>query len=41
MNYGHGNLLRHTRWYFLVILVKWKLVSVHWEIGAQFVLNVP
>jgi hypothetical protein len=29
---GHGNLFRHTRWYFLVTLVKWKLASDHLEI---------
>jgi hypothetical protein len=29
---GHGNLFRHSRWYFSVTLVKWKLISVRLEI---------
>jgi hypothetical protein len=32
MYHGHGNLFRHTRWYFLVTLIRWKLVSVCLEI---------
>jgi hypothetical protein len=32
MYHGHGNLFKHTRWYFLVTLVGWKLVSVRLEI---------
>jgi hypothetical protein len=27
MYHRHENLFKHTRWYFLVTLVKWKLVS--------------
>jgi hypothetical protein len=32
MYHGHGNISMHTRWYFLVTLVKWKLISDHLEI---------
>jgi hypothetical protein len=31
MYHRDGNLLRHTRSYFFVTLVKWKLVLVHLE----------
>jgi hypothetical protein len=32
MYHIHGNLLRQTRWYFWVILVKWKLILVNLDI---------
>jgi hypothetical protein len=32
MYHGLGNLFKHTRWNFLVTLVKWKLVSDSLEI---------
>jgi hypothetical protein len=30
MYHGHGNF-SGTRWYFLVTLVKWKLILVRWR----------
>jgi hypothetical protein len=32
MSHRHRNLLRHSRWYFELTLVKWKHVSVYLEI---------
>jgi hypothetical protein len=32
MYHGHENIFRHTRWYFYLMLVEWKLISVHLEI---------
>jgi hypothetical protein len=32
MYHEHENIFRHTRWNFLVTLVKWNLVLVHLEI---------
>jgi hypothetical protein len=48
MYHGHQNPFKHTRWYFYMTLVKWKLISVCLEIvlirhkiGAWFSSNVP
>jgi hypothetical protein len=32
IHHGHGNQFGHTRWYSLVMWVKWKLILVHLEI---------